>query len=235
MLAIRCRRAPTSGGEYLPMMDRLVPPQVVVAEATQAEWDSALLPEEDRQVARAVSRRRREFAAGRACAHLALGRLGFPAGPLLSGPDRAPVWPEAAVGSITHCPGYCAAAVARRGTVRSLGVDAELNQPLPDGVAELVCTQTELAWAAKSARHGTHPGALIFSAKESVYKAWQPLTGEWLGYLDAELTIDPDHGVFEARLLIPKHPALGSRFSSFRGRFAVTPTHVLTAVALLDE
>src|SRR5438132_715206 len=116
-------------------MDRLVPVRVVVVEATQAEWDSQLLPEEARLVATAVGRRRREFAAGRACARLALGRLGFPEAPLLSGPDRAPVWPEAAVGSITHCPGYCAAAVARRGAVRSLGIDAELHQPLRDADA----------------------------------------------------------------------------------------------------
>jgi 4'-phosphopantetheinyl transferase EntD len=216
------------------MMDRLVPAQVVVVEATEAEWDSPLLAEEAPLVATAVSRRRREFAAGRACARLALDRLGFPAAPLLAGPDRAPVWPESAVGSITHCPGYCAAAVARRGTVRSLGIDAELNRSLPDGVAELVCTESELAWASKDVRRGTHWEALIFSAKESIYKAWQPLTGEWLGYLDAELTLDPDQGAFEARLLLPPHPALGKGFSSFRGRFTVTPVHVLTAVTLLD-
>jgi 4'-phosphopantetheinyl transferase EntD len=216
------------------MMDRLVPAPVVVVEATEAEWDAALFPEEALLVSRAVTRRKREFAAGRACARRALGRLGFPAGPLMSGADRAPVWPKAAVGSITHCPGYCAAAVARRGTVRSLGIDAELNQPLPAGVAELVCTETELAWAVKHARRGAHWEALVFSAKESVYKAWQPLTGEWLDYLDAQLTIDADECVFEARLLRPPHAALGKGFSSFRGKFAVTPTHVLTAVTLLD-
>jgi len=216
------------------MMERLLPAQVVAVEATPSEWGAALLPEEARLVARAVSRRRREFAAGRACARAALGRLGFPPVPLLPGPDRAPLWPEAAVGSITHCPGYCAAAVARRETVRSLGIDAELNQPLPDGVAELVCTDSELAWARRTARRGTSWEALIFSAKESVYKAWQPLTGEWLGYLDAELTLDPGRGAFEARLLRPAHPVLGKDLSSFPGRFAVTPTHVLTAVTLLE-
>src|SRR5207245_11366486 len=115
-------------------------------------------------------RSRREFAAGRACARAALHRLGFPRGPLLSGADRAPIWPAGAVGSITHCPGYCAAAVARRRDVRALGIDAELNEPLPDGVAELVCTETELTWTAMSAPRGTHWQALIFSAKESVYK-----------------------------------------------------------------
>jgi 4'-phosphopantetheinyl transferase EntD len=217
------------------MMDRLLPAEVAVVEASQQEWDAELLPEEASQVAAAVSRRRREFAAGRACARLALGRLGLQTGPLLSGPDRAPLWPETALGSITHCPGYCAAAVARRGTVRALGIDAELNSPLPDGVAELVCTEKELAWTTGSAQRGSNWQVLIFSAKESVYKAWQPLTGEWLGYLDAELSIDPAEGSFEARILVPAPRALGKRFSEFRGRFAMTPSHVLTAVALLQD
>jgi 4'-phosphopantetheinyl transferase EntD len=215
-------------------MDRLLPAEVAVAEATRREWDSELLPEEARHVASAVDRRRREFAAGRACARLALGRLGLQAGPLLPGPDRAPVWPEGTVGSITHCTDYCAAAVARRGAVRALGIDAELNAPLPPGVAELVCTEAELAWTSMGAQRGTNWQVLIFSAKESVYKSWQPLTGEWLGYLDAELSIDPGQGSFEARLLVPAHPALGKRFSGFHGRFAMTPSHVLTAVALPD-
>ncbi|MDQ6742923.1 MAG: 4'-phosphopantetheinyl transferase superfamily protein [Candidatus Dormibacteraeota bacterium] len=217
------------------MMDRLLPAGVAVVEAGRQEWESEPLPEEARQVARAVSRRQREYAAGRACARLALGRLGLPVGPLLSGPDRAPVWPEGAVGSITHCPGYCAAAVARRGTVRALGIDAELNAPLPLGVAELVCTGRELAWTTASAQPDGHWQALIFSAKESVYKAWQPLTGEWLGYLDVELSIDPARGTFEARLLVHAHRALEKGWSGFRGRFAMTPTHVLTAVALLGN
>ena len=48
---------------------------------------------------------------------------------------------------------------------------------------------------------------LLFSAKESVYKAWFPLTGRWLGFEDADVTITPD-GTFTARLLAePQHRA----------------------------
>jgi 4'-phosphopantetheinyl transferase EntD len=136
------------------------------------------------------------------------------------------------VGSITHCGGYCAAAVARSETVTALGIDAELNQPLADGVAGLVCTDAELAWTA-AARRGGHWQTLVFSAKESLYKAWQPLTGEWLGHLDVELSIDPVLCSFQARLLVPLEPGQQSLWRGFRGRFAVTPNHVLTAVALV--
>ncbi|MFD3676463.1 hypothetical protein [Streptomyces sp. NPDC058613] len=40
---------------------------------------------------------------------------------------RNPVWPSGIVGSMTHCTGYRAAAVARTGHLVALGVDAEPN------------------------------------------------------------------------------------------------------------
>jgi 4'-phosphopantetheinyl transferase EntD len=150
----------------------------------------------------------------------------------LPGPNRAPVWPEGVVGSITHCTGYCAAAVGRRGELRALGIDAELNEPLPAGVAQLVCTEAEVAWTETAPQGGAPWQTLIFSAKESVYKAWQPLTGAWLGYLDAELSIVPGSGAFEARLLVPPQLGLAAESMVLRGRFAITATHVFTAVAL---
>jgi 4'-phosphopantetheinyl transferase EntD len=213
-------------------MSQLLPAPVVLVEAGPQQWETELLAEEASVVARSVRKRQREFAAGRACARLALARLGYAPAPLLPRPDRAPAWPEGAVGSITHCGDYCAAAVARRSEVRALGIDAEINQPLPEGVAELVCTPAELAWSASAHRQPADWRTLIFSAKESVYKAWHPLTGEWLGYLDVELRIDALAGAFEARLLVPAPAPLGSGFRAFRGAFATTPEHVLTAVTL---
>lgn len=213
-------------------MSRLLPASVAVVEASAAQWEAEMLPEEARVVARSVPGRQREFAAGRACARLALARLGYQPAPLLPGPDRAPAWPQGAVGSITHCRDYCAAAAALRSELATLGIDAELNQPLPQGVAELVCTPLELDWSASAQRRGADWRTLIFSAKESVYKAWQPLTGEWLGYRNVELRIDAETATFEARLLVPAPAALGTGFSSFSGGFVTTPSHILTAVAL---
>jgi 4'-phosphopantetheinyl transferase EntD len=213
-------------------MSRLLPASVAVVEAGAAQWTAAVLPEEASVVAWSAPRRRQEFAAGRACARMALAQLGYQPAPLIPGPDRAPAWPQGAVGSITHCRDYCAAAAARRSQLRALGIDAELNQPLPEGVAELVCTPAELDWSASTEHQGADWRTLIFSAKESVFKAWQPLTGEWLGYRDVELRVDVEAGTFEACLRVPAPPALGTGFRSFAGGFLATPGHVLTAVTL---
>ncbi|MFF1717797.1 hypothetical protein [Streptomyces sviceus] len=47
---------------------------------------------------------------------------------------RCPAWPDGVVGSMTHCDGYRAAAVAHAGEVLGVGIDAEHHLPLPEGV-----------------------------------------------------------------------------------------------------
>lgn len=211
------------------MIGQLLPSCAVTVEADEAAWTADLLPEEAAVVARAVEKRRREFAAGRSCARRALESLGWPAFPVRSGPNREPVWPPDVVGSITHSAGYCAAAVAPRSRLRALGIDAERNVPLEEGVVRLTCSPRELGRL--PARAGVSWPALVFSAKESVYKVWYPLTRRWLGYLDAELTIEPDRGTFAARLLLREVPD-GFPPEGLQGRFAVTDRHVFTAIAL---
>jgi 4'-phosphopantetheinyl transferase EntD len=207
----------------------LLPPTTVTVEAGDDDWTARLLPEEEPLVARAVEKRRREFTAGRSCARRALARLGWTDFPVVAGPRREPLWPPGVVGSITHCPGYCAAAVARLSDLRGVGIDAELGAALPTGVAEMVCTEAERRWAAELPGH--HWAALIFSAKESIYKAWYPVARRWLDYRDAELTIDADGGRFSARILLPVEPEVFP-WNPLEGRFAVSDGRVFTTVTL---
>ena len=211
------------------MIAGLLPPAVVTVEAGEADWTAPLPPGEAALVERAVEKRRREFTAGRTCARRALARLGWTDFPVLAGPHREPLWPPGVVGAITHCHGYCAAAVARATDVRSLGIDAELRAPLPAGVAELVCTEPERRWTA--ALPGDHWGTVVFSAKESVYKAWYPVAGRWLDYLDAELTVERERGCFSARILQPKALEVFP-WNPLPGRFSVDEERVFTALVV---
>jgi 4'-phosphopantetheinyl transferase EntD len=181
------------------MIERLLPPGVTWAE-TFADEDCALFPAEEATIARAVEKRRREFITGRWCARRALAGLGLPATPIVPGERGAPGWPAGVVGAITHCPGYRAAAAGRTPGIVSVGIDAEQHEPLPDGVLDLVSLPAERAWIA-AAPPGTHWDRLLFSAKESVYKAWFPLARRWLGFEEASLTLSTD-GTFRADLLV---------------------------------
>src|SRR5918999_6186071 len=75
--------------------------------------ESTMFSTEAAAVANAVAERRREFGTVRHCARKALRQLGVPAVPILPDVDRAPRWPVGVVGSMTHCTGYRAAALAR--------------------------------------------------------------------------------------------------------------------------
>jgi 4'-phosphopantetheinyl transferase EntD len=154
--------------------------------------------------------------------------------PIRSGPKREPQWPAGLVGSITHTTSYRAAAVAPRSVLASVGIDTEQNGRLPDGVEELVTVPGEPEMLAALARAFpvTHWGRLLFSAKESIYKAWYPLTGRWLGFEDACLTIDPA-GTFAAKLLIDgARTDGGPPLTELRGRFLVAHGLVATTVTV---
>jgi 4'-phosphopantetheinyl transferase EntD len=198
---------------------------VAVAETRRpSAWEDEPLFDVERLALseRVVEARLREFRLGRACARRALGQLGWPAAPIPRGPNREPLWPAGIWGSITHCQAYGAAAVAEQRAAASLGIDAELNQALDSEIARLVCTPAEQDWLLRAPEHGLAWSTLIFSAKESLYKAWYPLRARWLDFLDADLRVDPHTGTFTTTLD-------GLRA---HGRFAADATLLYTAVML---
>ena len=216
------------------MIEQILPPQVASAEAFDDAGAAELFPEEQAVIARAVDKRRGEFSTGRACARAALAKLGLPPAAILPGERGAPQWPAGVAGSITHCAGYRAAAVARVRDVVSLGLDAEPNDVLPDGVLDHISLARERAWLSglAAAAPGVSWDRLLFCAKESVYKAWFPLTGRWLGFEQAEITIEPEAGTFSAELLEPG-PVLGGRpLTGFTGRWLARDGLLLTAIAV---
>ena len=209
------------------MIERLLPPAVSSEAERHDVADAALFPEEVALMRGATEARRREFATARHCARTALARLGIAAMPILRGVKREPLWPEGVVGSITHCRGYRAAAVALAKDVVTVGIDAEPDDRLPHGVERRVLRDEEREWLVR-APAGVPWDRVIFSAKEAIYKAWFPLTRRWLGFEDAIVAIDAESGVFHARLLVDNPPSPGE----FAGRFLVEDGLVLTAIAL---
>jgi len=216
------------------MLERILPPEVTGVEAFQDSPGATLFPEEQAVIARAVDKRRNEFATARACARAALARLGQPPAPILPGLRGAPQWPAGVAGSITHCEGYRAAAVARIADVVSLGLDAEPNEALPDGVFDIVAVASERAQLAGLAV--TEPGVcwerLLFCAKESVYKTWFPLAQRWLDFDEAEIVIDVPSGTFTARLLVPGPLVAGSPLTLLRGRWLASRGLLVTAIVV---
>lgn len=217
------------------MIERLLPPTVVVVEAFADDPNEPVFPGEEDLIAAAVEVRRREFVTSRRCAREALHRLGHQPAAIRAGSQREPCWPDGAVGSMTHCAGYRAAAAARTVDLASVGIDAEPHAPLPSGVLEAVTAPgdrsrlAELAWS--------HPETcwdrLLFSAKESIYKAWFPLTCRWLGFEDVGLRFDVTTAEFTGRLRVPGGRIdAGPNLTELHGRYLIGSGLVLTAVTV---
>ncbi|MEU3932613.1 4'-phosphopantetheinyl transferase superfamily protein [Streptomyces sp. NPDC029044] len=215
------------------MIEELLPETVVAVEAYGHEDADTPFPEEEALLTRAVAKRRREFAAVRSCARRAMEKLGVPPQPILPGERGAPRWPAGLAGSMTHCDDYCAAALVRTTDLASLGIDAETHGPLPEGVLPSVSLPAEAdrLRGLAAERPDIHWDRLLFSAKESVYKAWFPLTGKWLDFMEADIEFTAD-GTFRATLLVPG-PRVGTRrVGHFDGRWTTGRGLIVTAIAV---
>lgn len=180
----------------------MLPSSVVAAEsAGEASGAGAgLFPAEKEAVRTAGPGRQADFTAGRLCARAALARLGVTAAPILRGPAGEPQWPAGVTGSITHCAGYRACAVALTTDVTAIGIDAEPGDPLPAGLLEAVATPSERARiAVLSAASAVPWDRLLFSAKEAACKLWYPLTGQWPALHDVAASLAVG-GTFTARM-----------------------------------
>lgn len=216
------------------MIEEILPHAVISVEALDDPSNVVLFPAEEVAVGRPVEKRRREFTTARACARMAFAQLGLPPSPITTGERGEPVWPTGIVGSITHCDGYRACAIARSTEMVTIGIDAEPNAALPKGVLSEIAGTQELRWLGDLQR--TAPEVrwdrLLFSAKECVYKAWFPLAKRWLGFDDVVVTVDLSAETFSARLLVPGPLLTDRRLTVFSGRWLVRDGFVLTAIAL---
>ena len=212
-------------------MSGILPPHVSCREQLGPPSGS-LVPEEERLLGeKTVHKRREEFAAGRTCARSALAALGVQPGPILPGQEREPLWPAGIVGSITHCAGYSAAAVALRTDYASIGIDAEPNEPLPAETLNMIASAVERIWIRNAPDVQLCRDRLVFSAKESVYKVWYPITRCWLDFSEAEIEFDVAGGSFQAQLS-PRNRLLKDVPRSMSGRFAVTETLLVSCAWL---
>ncbi|AUG80454.1 4'-phosphopantetheinyl transferase [Kitasatospora sp. MMS16-BH015] len=217
------------------MIERIVDPALVAAASSTADSPvQDLHPAERARIARSVAARQAEYATTRACARRAMAQLGVAAGPVLTGEHGEPRWPVGLVGSLTHCAGYRAAAVGRAEDLLAIGIDAEPNGALKDGVLEAVSLPAEREWIRRLS--GPYPGVawdrLLFSAKEAVYKAWYPLTHRRLEFDQALITVDRVRGTFEARLLVPGPEVDGTGLTVLPGRWLAGAGLVVTSVVL---
>jgi 4'-phosphopantetheinyl transferase EntD len=213
----------------------LFPPGAVAAELRGAGDPALLLPAEAMHVARAVPKRVQEFAAGRLCARRALAEVGIVDFAVKVADDRAPVWPQSFVGSITHTAGFAAAVVAERCRAAALGLDSEVVGDVDAKLWPSICVSVETAWMTSlPASEQAAAVALIFSAKEAFYKCQYALVRERLNFHDVRVEVaawGASSGTYRIHPI--RDIALRTRTElPLEGRFAFHEELVTTGLAL---
>lgn len=160
-----------------------------------ADYRSTLFPSEAIYANEVVERRAKEFSSGRLVAREALARIGIEECEIPTA-DRLPIWPNSVIGSITHTELLTAAIVGSNSRFTGLGIDVEKQTAVSEKISERVLTNTERGWLP-----GPEWRSMMFASKEAVYKAVNPQIGEFLGFQDVELEVDPKNGKFRARCL----------------------------------
>ncbi|MFZ5638007.1 MAG: 4'-phosphopantetheinyl transferase family protein [Pseudomonadota bacterium] len=209
----------------------LLPSSVRLAEMAPAAADPTRLHrDEQAQIANAVEKRRREFAAGRLLAHAVLAEAGVAIERLLPDADRVPRWPAGVVGSITHCASLCAAAVASEADCFGLGLDVEPAAPIEDALLPMILRDDERL-RLQSLPPALQPigGRLVFSIKEAVYKAIYPRQRVFLDFPQVEVAFEGEDAFLADVLLAGATPP---GFERVRGRYRIADGHIAAAVVL---
>lgn len=141
-----------------------------------------------------------DFSTGRYCALKALEQLGIHDAIIPIGEDRAPIWPEGIVGSISHCDSLTGAIVAKSSDHISLGLDVEEIGRVTLDLWDLVFTENEKKYiAGLSDEDKLVQSTAIFTIKEAFYKFQYPLTKTFLDFLDVEVELP---GLTQVKVLV---------------------------------
>jgi enterobactin synthetase component D len=171
-------------------------------------------------------KRRGEFLAGRMLARAALVLLGLPPVGIGIGAGGAPLWPAGVTGSISHSAGRCIC-LLRNDADSLLGADTEhcATGQARTAIKRLVLTDSERAMDPGPALPDFP--ALVFSAKETLFKLLHPVVRRHFGFACAELPDLPCGGILRLRLTRDLHRSLAAG-AEFPIRYATDASHVTT-------
>jgi enterobactin synthetase component D len=178
-------------------------------------------------------KRQADYLAGRISAALALQALKLPSYAIRAGTDRAPIWPEGIAGSITHSHGR-AASLVTRAPGQLCGIDLEVIATETTLAAIFTkCLSHHEARLARTAMSvpSEIAATLLFSAKESIFKALYPRVGRFFGFSAAELMQELPPNRLQFEITETLHPNIPQGFR-VQVNYDIRAEHVLTWLAI---
>lgn len=183
---------------------------------------------------KASDKRKAEYLSGRYCAKKCLENLNIKNFTVKSDKNRCPIWPKSLKGSITHTQDTAISVVSSSPSVAGIGIDVEsiVSEKTTNDIKEKIIYGYENSLLNMSSASQESIFSLIFSIKESFFKAAYPSTGYYFGFDAVRINhIDFHQKHFELTLLKDLNRLL-VKGSTFTGQFELFNDHVLSILAL---
>jgi 4'-phosphopantetheinyl transferase EntD len=187
---------------------------------------------ESRAIKLAATKRRIEFAAGRAAARECIANLGVPNAEIPVGIRGMPIWPPGIAGSISHSVGMAVAVAGRTSDICGVGLDIESSGSVHEDLWREILGPEELGYVTSLPQDRRRLVATaFFSIKEAFYKCQFPLTGRWLEFHDVSVSLASDEKRW--RLTINHAvPCGGREVLRFNGRYRIGSSLTISTIYL---
>ncbi len=198
-------------------------------------WFSSLEICEPEFIQRANSNRLAEYVTGRYCAALAIRKLSGIWHNHIPSHERRPLWPKGIIGSITHSGNISHCVVAAQSDYSALGIDCEKINLSVSQCIELMdqVLQSDELSVFPSQMAASSQFYLAFSAKETVFKAFDPFIRQIYDFNKVRLTsIDPDAGKFTYTYRDPFPENLNCEYRSGSGGFQFSEGYIHTFLSI---
>lgn len=183
---------------------------------------------------RAVDKRKAEYLAGRLCANHALAKVGVNDFTILADKNRCPQWPAGIKGAITHSNHNALVAITGEASVLGIGIDVEsvMSDKTMNDVKDAIVMSDESAFLDLPDVPAGNVVSLIFSIKESFFKAAYPSTGYYFDFDAVTITeLDFKNNRFSLKVNQNLNPKLTPGLA-FTGQFIFFGDQVLSLIIL---
>jgi len=180
-----------------------------------------------------VKKRQAEFLAGRISANAALKQLGANFSDIPIGKNRCPVWPKGINAAISHTNNIALCVAAKHCDYHFIGVDIEniIEKNTVDSIASSIINQKEESLIEQSDLPNNVAFTLLFSAKESLFKALYPSVGRYFDFSAAVITdisVQGDQFSLELAEDLTETLIKGRKFN---GHFSFYQEKIITLIA----
>ncbi|MDV4264880.1 4'-phosphopantetheinyl transferase superfamily protein [Acinetobacter seifertii] len=185
------------------------------------------------KIAQACVKRKNEYLCGRVLAQAVLNHHFGLAQPITSMYEHLPIWPSHVLGSNSHSQNKLIVGLSNSALYLGIDIEHWVTSEFAQESAHLILTPSEFdLWKNKACEFFdfAHYVSLIFSIKESLYKAVYPTAKQYIDFLEASIV---DINFENQTLTLTFLPEIQQRYQllvQYQGGWTIEKDHIMTWV-----